>query len=108
VQVRLIDERLAAAFWADSPEVRALLHAHLPVLHQALNQQGFQAHQLSITPTIDGAVDTAGQFAHQHSAFQQFSQEGERRTPDSLRVPLAPQEMLTSKDEHNGRVNVVI
>ncbi|HEY7492889.1 MAG TPA: flagellar hook-length control protein FliK, partial [Candidatus Tectomicrobia bacterium] len=108
VQIRLLDERLAAAFWADSSEVRALLQAHLPMLHQALNQQGFQTHQLSITPSIDGSVDTAGQFAHQHSAFQQFAQEGERRTLDSIRVPLASQELLTYKNEHNGLVNVVI
>jgi flagellar hook-length control protein FliK len=108
VQVRLLDERLAAAFWSDSSEVRALLHTHLPMLHQALNQQGFQTHQLSITPIIDGSVDNTAQFAQQHSAFQQFAQEGERRTPDSRRVPLASQEMLTYKNAHDGLVNVVI
>jgi hypothetical protein len=87
VQVRLIDERLAATFWADSPEVRALLHAHLPILHHAVNQQGFQAHQLAITLATDGSVDNTGQFAHQHFAFQHFAQESERKTPDSMRTP---------------------
>lgn len=108
VQVRLTDERLAAAFWAESPEVRTLLHTRLPMLQQALTQQGFQTQQISIALATDGFIDYSGQFSQQHSAFQPFAQGGEQGTPGSIRDTLIAQGMTTDKYAHDGLVNVVI
>jgi flagellar hook-length control protein FliK len=108
VQVRLTDERLSAAFWADSPEVRTLLHTHLPTLQQALTQHGFQTQQISIALAADGLSDYAGQFSQQHSAFQSFSHGSEPGIRGGLRAPLIAQGTTTDKYAHDGLVDVVI
>jgi flagellar hook-length control protein FliK len=69
IRVRLTHEHLAASFWADSPEVRALIQSHFPTLNQTLSAQGFQEHQISMSLATGGFGNQPGQFAQQHSAF---------------------------------------
>jgi flagellar hook-length control protein FliK len=69
VQVRVHHDSLAATFWADSPEVGALLHSHLPTLNQALQEQGFDASEISINLTTGSFTGHSGQFAQQHTRF---------------------------------------
>lgn len=69
VQVRVHHDSLAATFWADSPEVGALLHTHLPTLNQALQEQGFDASEISINLTTGSFAGHSGQFAQQHTRF---------------------------------------
>jgi flagellar hook-length control protein FliK len=67
IRVRLAQEQLSASFWADAPEVRSLLQAHLPTLHQNLSEQGFQVQQLSMSLTTG---DFAGHLGHSAQQYQ--------------------------------------
>ena len=76
LQVRVNDKRLIASFQAQSPEAETLLRTHLPSLHEALTQHGFEVQPITITRAAEGFsthMDAGtGAFAHQHSAFQAF------------------------------------
>jgi hypothetical protein len=74
VRVRLLNEHLTASFWADSPEVRALIQTHFPALQHGLSEQGFQGYQISMSLAMGAFVGHPGQFAQQHSASQPFAQ----------------------------------
>jgi len=78
VQVRLSEKRLIASFRARSPEVEALLRTHLPTLHEALSQQGFEVQPITITPATEGfsarTGTGTGAFTQQHSTFHAFAQ----------------------------------
>jgi flagellar hook-length control protein FliK len=69
IRVRLTHEHLAASFWADSPEVRALLQSHFPTLNQHLSAQGFHEQHISMFLATGEFGSQAGQFAQQHAAF---------------------------------------
>jgi flagellar hook-length control protein FliK len=81
VQIHLTDERLAATFWADSPEVRTLLHTHFPALNQSLQDKGFQAHQISITMGAESFAGQNGQSSQQHPEFQFLAHGREQNAP---------------------------
>ena len=75
VQVSQVDKQLVATFWADSPEVRALLQAHFPTLHQMLSQQGSHIQQMVLDmATGGGFAEQFGQFSQRYSASHTFSQ----------------------------------
>jgi Flagellar hook-length control protein FliK len=69
IRVRLTHEHLAASFWADSPEVRALIQSHFPALNQSLSEHGFQEHQISMSLATGEFSGQTGQFAQQHAAL---------------------------------------
>jgi flagellar hook-length control protein FliK len=69
IRVRLTHEHLAASFWADSPEVRALIQSHFPTLNQSLSEQGFHGHQISMSLAAGAFSGQAGQFAQQHAGL---------------------------------------
>ena len=69
IRVRLTHEHLAASFWADSPEVRALIQSHFPALNQSLSEQGFHGHQISMSLATGEFSGQTGQFAQQHAAL---------------------------------------
>ncbi len=75
VQVSQVDKQLVATFWADSSEVRALLQAHFPALHQMLSQQGSHIQQMVLDmATGGGFAEQFGQFSQRYSASHTFSQ----------------------------------
>jgi len=86
VQVRVHHESLSATFWADSPEVRTLLHTHLPVLNQALQEQGFDTSDISISLASGSFAEHSGQFEQQHTRFSgsiALAEERMAAAPDS-------------------------
>jgi hypothetical protein len=69
IRVQLTHEHLAASFWADSPEIRALIQSHFPAFNQSLSEQGFHGHQISMSLATGEFSGQAGQFAQQHAAL---------------------------------------
>jgi hypothetical protein len=106
--VRLIDDRLTAAFWAESPEVRALIQAHLSALHRSLSEQGFQSYQLSTTLASGEFIGHPGQFAHQHAASHFSSYERQEGPVAGHRDSINPGEGPRARPGRDGLVDVVI
>ena len=79
LQIRVNDKRLIASFQAQSPEAETLLRIHLPSLHESLSQHGFEVQPIVITRAAEGfsahMESGTGGFAHQHSAFQAFTED---------------------------------
>ena len=73
IRVRLANEQLSASFWADSPEVRALLQAHFPSLQQSLSVQGFQVQGISLSFAAGDFAGHPEQSAQQQTASQSWT-----------------------------------
>jgi hypothetical protein len=108
VQVRLNDNHLTTAFWAESPEVRALLQTHFPTLQQNLNAQGFTDYQISTTLSGGEFTGQPGQFAQQQAASQ-FLPHGREPGASIGRSGRADTEQIAYRSAtRNGLVDVVI
>jgi hypothetical protein len=110
VQIHLTGERLAAAFWAESPEVRALLHTHFPSLNQTLQEQGFETRQISITIASDAFSGQTGHFSHRHPEFQFLDHSPQQNSTLAVRqdTQVAPTDSRHNNGSSTRLVDVVI
>lgn len=108
VQLHVTDARVSAAFWSESSEVRALLHAHFPALSETLRAHGFDPQQVSMSLAANGFQGEPGAFSQRQSGFLPYAPDDDQsrnavNRPEGTEEAVRP---LTRR--HHGLLDLVI